>query len=310
MGVPTLGCHCAVCDSSDPKDNRLRPCVLLSRGEQNVVIDTTPDFRTQALRARIDRLDAVVLTHGHADHILGFDDLRPYNIRQRGAMPVYGNEETFRIMRRAFALRVRQQAHTEQPPSVSLHEVKGPFELLGIPFIPVPLLHGEMDVLGYRFGRAAYLTDFSRLPESSVPLLEDLDDLVLDALRDVPHPMHQTVEQALQLIDKLNPKRAWFTHIAHDLPHAETNERLRKLGYPHVQLAYDGLQFDVATESPAVERAATALAVHVYVPPGKLTAFYSGEDWAARYRPAGAAASWQLEISTAFTWATNACWDC
>ena len=283
MGVPTLGCHCAVCDSADPKDNRLRPSVLLSRGEQNAVIDTTPDFRTQALRARLDRLDAVVLTHGHADHILGFDDLRPYNIRQHAAMPVYGNEETFRFIRRAFAYVFDNKPTLSSIPSVSLHEVKGPFELLGIPFIPVPLLHGEMDVLGYRFGRAAYLTDFSRLPESSVPLLEDLDDLVLDALRDVPHPMHQTVEQALQLIDKLQPRRAWFTHIAHDLPHAETNERLRKLGYPHVQLAYDGLQFEVATESPAVERAAKALAVHVYVPPGRLTAFYSGEDWAARY---------------------------
>jgi phosphoribosyl 1,2-cyclic phosphate phosphodiesterase len=287
MGVPTLGCHCAVCDSSDPKDTRLRPSVLLSRGEQNVVIDTAPDFRTQALRARLDRLDAVVLTHGHADHILGFDDLRPYNIRQHAAMPVYGNEETFRIIRRAFAYVFDNKPTLSSTPSVSLHEVNGPFELLGIPFIPVPLLHGEMDVLGYRFGRAAYLTDFSRLPESSVPLLEDLDDLVLDALRDVPHPMHQTVEQALQLIDKLNPKRAWFTHIAHDLPHAETNERLRKLGYPHVQLAFDGLQFEVATESPAVERAAKALAVHVYVPPGRLTAFYSGEDWAARYGASG-----------------------
>jgi riboflavin kinase/FMN adenylyltransferase len=287
MGVPTLGCHCAVCDSGDPKDNRLRPSVLLSRGEQNVVIDTPPDFRTQALRARLDRLDAVVLTHGHADHILGFDDLRPYNIRQHAAMSVYGNEETFRIIRRAFAYVFDNKPTLSSIPSVSLHEVKGPFELLGIPFIPVPLLHGEMDVLGYRFGRAAYLTDFSRLPESSVPLLEDLDDLVLDALRDVPHPMHQTVEQALQLIDKLQPKRAWFTHIAHDLPHAETNERLRKLGYPHVQLAYDGLQFEVATESPAVERAAKVLAVHVYVPPGRLTAFYLGEDWAARYSASG-----------------------
>lgn len=287
MGVPTLGCHCAVCDSGDPKDNRLRTSVLLSRSEQNVVIDTTPDFRTQALRARLDRLDAVVLTHGHADHILGFDDLRPYNIRQHAAMPVYGNEETFRIIRRTFAYVFDDKPALSSIPSVSLHEVKGPFELLGIPFIPVPLLHGEMDVLGYRFGRAAYLTDFSRLPESSMPLLEDLDDLVLDALRDVPHPMHQTVEQALQLIDKLNPKRAWFTHIAHDLPHADTNARLRKLGYPHVQLAYDGLQFEVATESPAVERAAKALAVHVYVPPGRLTTFYSGGDWTARYGAGG-----------------------
>ena len=220
MGVPTLGCHCAVCDSKDPKDKRLRPSVLLTRGEQNVIIDTTPDFRTQALRARLDRLDAVLLTHGHSDHILGFDDLRPYNMRQQAAMPVYGNEETFRVIRRAFAYVFDSKPTLSSVPSVSLHEVKGPFELMGIPIIPVPLLHGEMDVLGYRFGRAAYLTDFSRLPESSVPLLEDLDDLILDALRDVPHPMHQTVEQALELIEKLRPKRAWFTHIAHDLPHA------------------------------------------------------------------------------------------
>ena len=167
--------------------------------------------------------------------------------------------------------------------SVSLHEVKGPFELLGIPFIPVALLHGEMDVLGYRFGRAAYMTDFSRLPESSVPLLEDLDDLILDTLRDVPHPMHQTVEQALALIDKLKPRRAWFTHIAHDLPHEATNERLRKAGYPHVQCAYDGLEFAVATISWQWEKAARALAVQVHVPPGKLTAYYSAADWLARY---------------------------
>lgn len=283
MGVPTLGCHCAVCDSLDPHDKRLRPSVLLSRGEQRVIIDTTPDFRTQALRARLDRLDAVLLTHGHADHILGFDDLRPYNMRQGAATPVYGTAETFRVIRRVFSYVFEDKPTLSSVPSVLLHEVKGPFELMGIPFIPVPLLHGEMDILGYRFGRAAYLTDFSRLPESSVPLLEDLDDLILDALRDVPHPMHQTVEQALSLIDKLKPRRAWFTHIAHDLPHSATNERLRAAGYPQVQLAHDELEFDVATESPAVEKAARALAVQVHVPPGKLTAFYSAADWLARY---------------------------
>jgi phosphoribosyl 1,2-cyclic phosphate phosphodiesterase len=283
MGVPTLSCHCAVCDSKDPKDKRLRPSILLSRGEQNVIIDTTPDFRTQALRVGLDRLDAVMLTHGHADHILGFDDLRPYNMRQQSAIPVYGNEDTFRVVRRVFSYVFDDKPTLSSRASVSLQEVKGPFELLGIPFIPVPLLHGEMDVLGYRFGRAAYMTDFSRLPESSVPLLEDLDDLILDALRDVPHPMHQTVEQALLLIDKLKPRRAWFTHIAHDLPHAATNERLRKAGYPQVQCAYDGLEFEVGTVSPAVEKAARALAVQVHVPPGKLTAYYSGADWLARY---------------------------
>ena len=283
MGVPTVGCHCAVCQSTDPHDKRLRPSLLLSRNAQNVVIDTTPDFRAQALAARLDRLAAVLLTHGHADHIQGFDDLRPFTIRQRAAMPVYGSQETFRAIRRAFSYVFDNKPTLSTVPSVILHEVKGPFELLGIPIIPVPLLHGEMDVLGFRFGRAAYLTDFSRLPEASVPLLEDLDDLILDALRDVPHPMHQTVAQALALVDNLKPRRAWFTHIAHELPHAATNERIRKAGYPHVQLAYDGLQFDVQTDSPAVARAAKALAVHVHIPSGRLTVFYSAVDWAARF---------------------------
>ena len=287
MGVPTLGCHCAVCESADPRDKRLRPSLLISHRGQNVVIDTTPDFRTQALRARLDRLDGVLLTHCHADHILGFDDLRPYNYRQKAAIPVYGSGETFRVLRRVFAYVFDSKPTLSSIPSVELHEVDRPFSLLGIPFIPVPLLHGEMDVLGFRFGRAAYMTDFSRLPESSVPLLEDLDNLILDALRDVPHPMHQTVEQALTLIDRLKPKRAWFTHIAHDLPHEATNQRLKKAGYPHVQLAYDGLQLAAETESPAVERAARALAVHVHIPSGGIEVSYSAADWAARYASTG-----------------------
>src|ERR1700740_2464930 len=241
MGVPSLACHCRVCTSQDPHDNRLRPSILLSRNGQNVVIDTTPDFRQQALRVGLDRLDAILLTHGHADHILGFDDIRPFNIRQKSSLPVYSTEETFRVIRRAFAY-VFDDAPTQSTvPSVELHVVNGPFELLGIRIVPVPLLHGDLEVLGFRFGRAAYLTDFSSLPESSAALLEDLDDLVLDALRDIPHPMHQTVEQALALIDRLQPGRAWFTHIATDLPPEATNERLRQAGYPHVKLAYDGL---------------------------------------------------------------------
>jgi len=271
MGVPTLGCHCAVCESADPHDKRLRPSLLLSRGEQNVVIDTTPDFRTQALRAGIDRLDAVLLTHGHADHILGFDDLRPYNFKQRTPMPVYGNEETFQIVRRAFAYVFDGKPTLSSIPSVKLHVVKGPFEVMGVRFVPVPLVHGEMEVLGYRFGQAAYLTDFSRLPVESAALLEGLDDLILDALRDVPHPMHMTVEQSLALIDKLKPKRAWFTHIAHDLPHAATNERLRKAGYPQVKLAYDGLTFEVETGARAVEVRAA----------GRMAVFTSAAEWAA-----------------------------
>ncbi|MGB2623117.1 MAG: bifunctional riboflavin kinase/FAD synthetase [Candidatus Acidiferrum sp.] len=257
MGVPTLSCHCRVCSSNDPHDNRLRPSLLLSRNGQNVVIDTTPDFRQQALRARIDRLDAVLLTHAHADHIMGFDDIRPYNIRQQTALPVYSNEETFQIVRRAFAYIFDGKPKVSSVPSVTLLEAKKPFDLLGISFVPIPLLHGDLEVLGFRFGRAAYLTDFSSVPKSSMALLNDLDELILDALRDIPHPMHQTVDQALALIHQLKPRRAWFTHIAHDLPHAETNERLRKLGYSNVQMAYDGLELEVSVDEASSDAVTT-----------------------------------------------------
>ncbi len=291
MGVPSLGCHCRVCTSTDPRDNRLRPSLLLSREGQNVVIDTTPDFRQQALRVGLDRLDAILLTHGHADHILGFDDIRPFNIRQKAALPVYSTQETFDIIRRAFSYVFDARPTLSTIPSVTLHVVNGPFELMGIPFVPVPLLHGDLEVLGFRFGRAAYLTDFSELPDSSVPLLEGLDELVVDALRDIPHPMHQTVEQALALIDRLKPRRAWFTHIAHDLAHAETNERLRKLGLPHVQLAYDGLELDVRVdeEVDAVARVSrsSAASSRSVRREGSVLVFTAAEAWASHYARTG-----------------------
>ncbi|MHB8503929.1 MAG: bifunctional riboflavin kinase/FAD synthetase [Candidatus Acidiferrales bacterium] len=285
MGVPTLSCHCRVCSSPDPRDNRLRPSLLLSRNGQNVVVDTTPDFRQQALRASIDRLDAVLLTHGHADHIMGFDDIRPYNIRQQSALPVYSNDDTFRTIRRAFAYIFDGKPKLSSIPSVTLHEVKAPFDLLGITFTPIPLLHGEMEVLGFRFGRAAYLTDFSAIPDSSLALLHDLDDLIIDALRDIPHPMHQTVDQALALIKELKPRRAWFAHIAHDLPHAETNDRLRNLGYPNVQLAYDGLEIEVTVDEVDVDEADKTVAPRKSANPltAPLEQFSSSQAWAARH---------------------------
>jgi len=285
MGVPSLACHCRVCTSPDPHDNRLRPSLLLSRNGENVVIDTTPDFRQQALRVGLDRLDAILLTHAHADHILGFDDIRPFNIRQKSSLPVYGTEETFRVIRRAFAYVFDDAPSQSTVPSVDLHVINGSFELMGVQIVPVPLLHGDLSVLGFRFGRAAYLTDFSSLPDSSAALLEGLDDLILDALRDIPHPMHQTVDQALALIEKLKPRRAWFTHIAHDLAHAETNERLRRLGLRHVQLAYDGLQFEVRVDAASsFPRRSAAPAESILT---SVLGFTSPEQWAAHYAPSG-----------------------
>jgi riboflavin kinase/FMN adenylyltransferase len=288
MGVPSLGCHCRVCSSSDPRDNRLRPSLLLSRGGQNVVIDTTPDFRQQALRVGLDRLDAILLTHGHADHILGFDDIRPYNIRQKSALPVYSTEETFQVLRRAFAYVFDDRPTLSTVPSVTLNVVEGPFELMGVPFVPIPLRHGDVEVLGFRFGRGAYLTDFSELPDSSARLLQELDHLILDALRDIPHPMHQTVEQALALIERLKPRQAWFTHIAHDLSHAETTERLRKLGLRNIELAYDGLQLEVQVDEPAPEVVARRPTIRMSGPrPTQVPAFASPAEWIARYGPSG-----------------------
>ena len=241
MGVPTLGCHCAVCESKDPLDKRTRPSVLLAYGKRNVVIDTTPDFRLQAMRSRMDRLDAVIYTHGHADHILGLDDIRPFNLKQKSAIPLYAAEQTLAALRRQFAYIFDHSPTESLVPGVELHTIDGPFELFGTRIVPVAVLHGKQAVLGFRFGKAAYLTDFIRVPEASKELLYGLDDLILDALRYVPHPTHSNVEQSLALVEELRPKRAWFTHICHDLGHSETNARLPK----NVRLAYDGLQFEV-----------------------------------------------------------------
>jgi phosphoribosyl 1,2-cyclic phosphate phosphodiesterase len=245
MGVPTLACHCRVCQSTDPLDKRTRPSVLLSRDGHNVVIDTSPDFRAQALREGVQRLDAIVFTHGHADHILGFDDIRPFNMRQKTQLPVYAAPDTLDTLRRTFAYAFDSKPALSTIPEVVLHPISGPFELLGAKFMPIALDHGGTPVLGFRIGSAAYLTDFSRLPEESKAQVQGLDDLVMDALRNTPHPMHLTVEQALEVVKELAPRRAWFTHISHELPHRETNERLRRAGFPHVQLAYDGLRIEV-----------------------------------------------------------------
>jgi len=241
-GVPTIGCSCATCASTDPHDNRLRPSVLMQYGGKNVLIDTTPDFRAQALRAGIGRVDAILYTHAHADHILGLDDVRPLNYHQKMSIPAYGTEATLDIVRRVFRYAFDAVPSQSSAPRVDLHTItEAPFDLFGLRVIPIPLMHGRGATLGFRFGDAAYLTDHSDIPESSKALLLNLDVLFLDALRHRPHPTHSTVEQSLASVRELAPKRAFFTHICHDLPHAQTESAFP----PNVRLAYDGLQLEV-----------------------------------------------------------------
>jgi phosphoribosyl 1,2-cyclic phosphate phosphodiesterase len=158
---------------------------------------------------------------------------------------VFASDETITALKRTFSYVFDKSPAVSVVPQVTIHAIDGPFDAIGLRIVPILARHGDFGVLGFRFGAAAYLTDFSTIPESSKPLLADLDDLILDALRDEPHPMHQTVEQALAVVRELKPRRAWFTHIAHELPHAETNTRLIGAGYPHVSMAYDGLRFEV-----------------------------------------------------------------
>ena len=242
VGVPMIGCHCAVCSSDDPRDKRLRPSVHIKYGDRGVVIDTTPDFRYQALRSQIERVDAILFTHSHADHVMGLDDVRPFNYQQGGVIPIHGSEETIGAIRRSFPYIFDEKfSESSRPRLVTNVFGTGPFELFGMEFRPIRLCHGKGTVYGFRFGDAAYLTDHSDIPEESMELLRGLDVLFLDALRYKPHPTHSTVERSLESVQKLAPRRAFFTHICHDLAHARTEDKLP----PHVRLAYDGLQIDV-----------------------------------------------------------------
>jgi phosphoribosyl 1,2-cyclic phosphate phosphodiesterase len=249
MGVPTLGCTCAVCTSSDPHDRRLRPSVTLSwtdkESERLVVIDTGPDFRQQALRANLQRVDAVFYTHGHADHVLGMDDLRPLSFaafrREGQPIPLYAGSETTGVLQRAFDYTFSPLATYPTRAKVQLIPLADHNEFHGVDFVRIPLRHGEMDISGYRFGNAAYLTDVSAIPEPSFELLKGVEMLVVSALRHDPHPSHATVEQAVAWSRRIGARQTWLTHIAHDLGHEETNRTLPGC----VRMAYDGLSVPV-----------------------------------------------------------------
>jgi phosphoribosyl 1,2-cyclic phosphate phosphodiesterase len=245
VGVPTIGCYCSVCTSADPRDNRLRPSILIAYGGRSVLIDTTPDFRQQALRFQIQRVDAILFTHSHADHIMGLDDVRPFNFKQGGIIPIWGSEQTIEDIQRAFRYIFDPSDTQSSRPRLICNVFNSePIPLFGLDFVPLRLDHGRGTVYGFRFGRAAYLTDHSDIPAESKRKLTGLDVLFLDALRHRPHPTHSTVERSLRSVEELKPKDAYFTHICHDLPHAQTETTL-----PHnVHLAYDGLELQVGLD--------------------------------------------------------------
>jgi phosphoribosyl 1,2-cyclic phosphate phosphodiesterase len=244
MGVPTIGCSCAVCHSSDPRDRRTRPSIMLEYEGRCVLIDTTPDFREQAIRENITRIDAIIYTHAHADHILGLDDVRPLSFRSQDKIPLYAFDATADAVESIFRYIFDANYKYGGIARVEMKRINGFLDLFGARFEPVRIIHGDAEIHGFRFGSAAYLTDFSEIPPNSMDRLRDLDILFLDALRHRPHPTHSSVANSLRLVEELKPRRAFFTHISHDLPHEATNKTLPD----HVRLAHDGLklEFEIA----------------------------------------------------------------
>ena len=240
-GVPSIGCECATCLSTDPHDNRLRPSVYLEGDRASVLVDAGPDLRQQALRHRITRVDAIVFTHGHADHILGIDDVRRFNALMNGSMPCYGDSATLEDIQRTFGYVFDPAAPKGGGiPMLELRPINGPFSVGDLRLRPVPILHGRKPILGFRAGGFAYLTDCSALADEAWPMLDGLDVLVLDALRERPHPTHFSLSQAVDVAGRIGAGRTYFTHMCHDLPHEATNARLPA----GMQLAYDGLVLD------------------------------------------------------------------
>ncbi len=249
-----IGCDCRTCRSQDPRDRRSRPSILIERTDaadgspfeqavRHVLVDTSSDLRAQALTHNLRRVDAILFTHSHADHILGLDEVRRFNVIQKSAIPAYGDARTVADLRQTFSYIFDPRTFQGGGiPKVALSTVLGPFSLGALEVIPVPLLHGKRPILGYRIGSFAYLTDCNAVPDTSWPLLEGVRTLVLDALRDKPHPTHFTVSEAVAAAARIGATRTYLTHVCHDLPYVETCARL-PVG---VELAYDGQILDVS----------------------------------------------------------------
>jgi phosphoribosyl 1,2-cyclic phosphate phosphodiesterase len=240
-GVPVIGCTCAVCTSDNPHNKRWRPGLKLEMNGQVVLIDTPTDLRAQALRFGLPRVDAVLFTHAHADHVFGLDDVRIFNFRQRSPIPCYGSAATLRALRRTFAYVFEEGQEGGGKPQLELIEIAGNFALLGRLVVPVPVWHGDLEVYGYRLGKFAYVTDCNVIPDTSFELLEGVEILILDALRYRPHSTHFSVTQAMEVAARIGAPRTILTHLAHEIDHDAPAVALP----PGVEFGYDGLAFDV-----------------------------------------------------------------
>jgi phosphoribosyl 1,2-cyclic phosphate phosphodiesterase len=245
-GVPMIGCDCEVCRSDNPKNRRFRPSILVRNQEHAVLVDTTPELRMQALAANVCRVDAVLITHTHADHIMGLDDLRRFNDLADAEIPVYGDYGILEDIRRIYPYIFKETQAGGGKPRLTLHCLESEFTLFGLQIEPFYVLHGRLPVLSYRFEvpataegpavRVAYVTDVSEIPAGVMEKLSDLDLLILDAVRFDPHPTHFGLYQALDVIAEVKPHRALLTHLSHQYDHDLVNAQL----HSHVQLAYDG----------------------------------------------------------------------
>ena len=237
-GVPVIGCECGVCASADPRDRRSRTSAVVRDRDRVYLIDTATELRLQALAVGLRRVDAVLMTHPHADHTGGFDDLRRFNELMGRHLPIYADPRTPSILRERFAYTfVDQYPFYGGKPDLTLHVVEGPFDLFGREVLPVTVFHGRLPILGYRFGDLAYVTDAKEIPSDSLNLLRDLDILVLNALRERPHPTHLSLSEAVAIIEDVRPRIAYLTHVSHELSHCVATALLP----PGIHVAYDGL---------------------------------------------------------------------
>ncbi len=245
-GVPMVGCHCPVCTSSDPKDTRTRASILIEVAGKFILVDTSPDLRRQALTQAIPHIDAVLFTHTHADHINGIDDLRGFHLLHKRVIPCYGSKETLDQIIRNFSYIFTGAAHGGYTPLLEPHPISGTFHLFGQTILPIPLVHGYSYSTGYRIGAIAYLTDCSRIPETSMLMLSGLDILILDALRYTPHVSHFNIEESLKVVEILKPRRTILTHLTHEVAHRDGGKLPRG-----VELAHDGMILEMK-DSPSV----------------------------------------------------------